>query len=85
MTRAAKEIVAFLVLVFALSTIPEIVSFHSTAGLGAATEPQAVGHAVTAVYFSCWVPFGLAALFMFRFIHLAMPSPAPRRPMRCAT
>ena len=44
----------------------------STAGLGAATEPQAVGHAVTAVYMSCWIPFGLAALFMFRFIHLTM-------------
>jgi predicted MFS family arabinose efflux permease len=45
----------------------------STAGLGGATEPQAVGHAVTAVYMSCWIPFGLAAIFMFRFIHLAMP------------
>ena len=48
----------------------------STAGLGTATEPGAVGHAVTAVYMSCWVPFGLAAVFMFRFIHLAMPSTA---------
>jgi len=45
----------------------------STAGLGAATEPQAVGHAVTAVYMFCWVPFGLAAVFMFRFIRLALP------------
>jgi predicted MFS family arabinose efflux permease len=45
----------------------------STAGLGAATEPSAVGHAVTAVYLFCWIPFGLAALFMFRFIRLALP------------
>jgi predicted MFS family arabinose efflux permease len=57
----------------------------STAGLGSANEPGAVGHAVTAVYMSCWVPFGLAALFMFRFIHLAMPSTATalaERPQR---
>ena len=45
----------------------------STAGLGAATEPQAVGHAVTMVYLFCWVPFGLAAVCMFRFIRLALP------------
>jgi MFS family permease len=45
----------------------------STAGLGAATEPQAVGHAVTAVYLFCWIPFGLAAVFMFRFIRLTLP------------
>jgi MFS family permease len=51
----------------------------STAGLGAATEPQAVGHAVTMVYLFCWVPFGLAAVFMFRFIGLALPRPAPVR------
>jgi MFS family permease len=49
----------------------------STAGLGAATEPQAVGHAVTMVYLFCWLPFGLAAVFMFRFIRLALPRPAP--------
>lgn len=48
----------------------------STAGLGTATEPQAVGHAVTAVYMFCWIPFGFAALFMFRFIRLALPPPA---------
>jgi predicted MFS family arabinose efflux permease len=48
----------------------------STAGLGAATEPQAVGHAVTTVYLFCWVPFGLAAIFMFRFIRYALPRPA---------
>jgi len=51
----------------------------STAGLGAATEPQAVGHAVTAVYLFCWAPFGLAAVFMFRFIRLALPRPESMR------
>jgi len=49
----------------------------STAGLGAATDPQAVGHAVTMVYLFCWVPFGPAAVFMFRFIRSALPRPAP--------
>ena len=52
----------------------------STAGLGAATEPAAVGNAVTAVYMFCWIPFGLTAVFMFRFIRLALPS----RPGRLA-
>jgi MFS family permease len=47
----------------------------STAGLGDATEPQAVGGAVTAVYLFCCLPFGLAALFMFRFVRLALPRP----------
>ena len=51
----------------------------STAGLGGATEPDAVGHAVTAVYTFCWIPFGLAALFMFRFVRLTEPDPAPVR------
>ncbi len=51
----------------------------STAGLGAATEPQAVGHAVSMVYLFCWVPFGLAAVFMFRFIRFALPRSAPAR------
>lgn len=45
----------------------------STAGLGAASEPVAVGHAVTAVYLFCWIPFGLAAVFTFRFVRLALP------------
>jgi MFS family permease len=49
----------------------------NTAGLGAATEPQAVGQAVTAVYLFCWIPFGLASVFMFRFIRVALPRPAP--------
>jgi MFS family permease len=51
----------------------------STAGLGGATEPDAVGHAVTAVNTFCWIPFGLAALFMFRFVRLTEPDPAPVR------
>jgi MFS family permease len=55
-----------------------------TAGLGAATEPQAVGHAVVAVYTFCWIPFGLAALFMIRFIRLTVPHPAPSRRSRAA-
>jgi len=49
----------------------------STAGLGAATEPQAAGHAVTMVYLFCWVPFGLAAVFMFRLS--ALPCRARRQ------
>jgi MFS family permease len=49
----------------------------TSAGLGDATEPQAVGHAVTAVFIVCWIPFGLAALFMLRFIRLALPRAAP--------
>ena len=49
----------------------------TTAGLGDATEPQAVGQAVTAVFMFCWIPFGLAALFVVRFIRLALPRSAP--------
>jgi MFS family permease len=45
----------------------------SMAGLGDATEPEAVGRAVTAVYLFCWVPFGLAAVFMLRFVQVALP------------
>jgi predicted MFS family arabinose efflux permease len=45
----------------------------TTAGLGDATEPQAVGQAVTAVFVFCWTPFGLAALFMLRFLRVALP------------
>ena len=45
----------------------------SMAGLGDATEPEAVGRAVTAVYLFCWVPFGLAAVFMLRFVRVALP------------
>ena len=45
------------------------------AGLGNATEPGAVGHAVTAVYMFCCIPFGLAALLMFRFVHITLGKP----------
>ena len=31
------------------------------------------------VYTFCWIPFGLAAVFMFRFIRLTVPDPAPAR------
>jgi MFS family permease len=45
------------------------------AGLGNAAEPTAVGHAVTAVYTFCCIPFGLAALLMFRFVRVAIDRP----------
>jgi MFS family permease len=45
------------------------------AGLGDATEPAAVGNAVTAVYIFCCIPFGLAALLMFRFVRLVLSKP----------
>jgi MFS family permease len=45
------------------------------AGLGAATEPAAVGHAVTAVFGFCCVPFALAALMMLRFARTALTKP----------
>jgi predicted MFS family arabinose efflux permease len=48
----------------------------NAAGLGDATEPEAVGHAVTAVYLFCWIPFGLAVVFMFRFLRVAVPRTA---------
>jgi MFS family permease len=47
----------------------------NAAGLGDATEPAAVGHAVTAVYLFCCIPFGLAALLMFRFVRVALGEP----------
>jgi MFS family permease len=46
------------------------------AGLGDATQPDAVGHAVTVVYVFCCVPMGLAALFMLRFLKIGLPRPA---------
>jgi MFS family permease len=46
------------------------------AGLGDATEPEAVGTAVTAVYMFCCIPFGLAALLMFRFVRITLGNPA---------
>jgi MFS family permease len=48
-----------------------------TAGLGNATEPEAVGHAVTTVYVFCCIPLALSALFMFRFLRIGVPKPAP--------
>jgi predicted MFS family arabinose efflux permease len=49
----------------------------NAAGLGDATEPDAVGHAITAVYLFCWIPFGLAAIFMLRFLRVAVRRTAP--------
>ena len=45
------------------------------AGLGGATEPGAVGNAVTAVYMFCCIPFGLAALLMLRFVRIVFGGP----------
>jgi hypothetical protein len=42
------------------------------AGLGDATEPGAVGNAVTAVYVFCCMPFAVAALLVFRFVRIAL-------------
>ena len=47
----------------------------NVAGLGEATEPGAVGNAITAVYMFCCIPFGLAALLMFRFVHIVFGRP----------
>ena len=49
----------------------------NAAGLGAAVDPAAVGHAVTAVYEFCCIPFGLAAVLMFRFVRLTLGSRDP--------
>jgi MFS family permease len=47
----------------------------NVAGLGDATEPGAVGNAVTTVYMFCCIPFGLAALLMFRFVRITVGQP----------
>src|SRR5438270_399598 len=47
----------------------------NVAGLGEATEPGAVGNAITAVYMFCCIPFGLAALLMFRFVRIVLSTP----------
>jgi predicted MFS family arabinose efflux permease len=47
------------------------------AGLGDASEPEAVGRAVTAVYLFCWIPFGLTAVFMIRFLRVTSPATVP--------
>jgi hypothetical protein len=46
-------------------------------GRGGNTDPTAVGHAVTAVYGFCCIPFGLAALLMLRFVHITIGRPEP--------
>jgi hypothetical protein len=43
--------------------------------LGNAAEPGAVGNAITAVYMLCCIPFGLAALLMFRIVHIVFGTP----------
>ena len=48
----------------------------NAAGLGDATEPQAVGQAVSAVYLFCLIPFALAALFTWRFTGITLPKAA---------
>ena len=49
----------------------------NTAGLGDATDPAAVGHAVSIVYACCCIPFGVAALCVLRFIRIAVPRERP--------
>jgi MFS family permease len=49
----------------------------NAAGLGAAIDPAAVGHAVVAVYEFCCIPFGLAALLMFRFVRITLGRAEP--------
>jgi MFS family permease len=49
----------------------------NTAGLGNATDPAAVGHAVSIVYACCCIPFGVAALCVLRFIRIAVPRERP--------
>jgi MFS family permease len=47
------------------------------AGLGDATDPAAVGHAVQIVYACCCVPFAIAAMCVLRFIRIAVPRVRP--------
>ncbi|HEY3918986.1 MAG TPA: MFS transporter [Stellaceae bacterium] len=49
----------------------------NAAGLGDATDPGAVGHAVSTVYTCCCLPFGFAVLCALRFIRIAMPRTSP--------
>jgi len=49
----------------------------TTAGLGDANQQEAVGHAVTAVYLFCWIPLGLNAVLMIRFLRVTLPRPSP--------
>jgi len=48
----------------------------NAAGLGDATEPVAVGEAVSTVYLFCLIPFALAALFTWRFTGITLARPA---------
>jgi predicted MFS family arabinose efflux permease len=45
----------------------------NAAGLGDATDPVAVGHAVSIVYACCCVPFAVAAFCVLRFVRIAIP------------
>jgi predicted MFS family arabinose efflux permease len=49
----------------------------NAAGLGDATDPVAVGHAVSIVYACCCVPFAVAAMCVLRFIRIAVPRERP--------
>jgi hypothetical protein len=42
---------------------------------GDATEPEAVGYAITAVYMFCCIPFALAELLMFCFVRITFGKP----------
>jgi predicted MFS family arabinose efflux permease len=48
----------------------------NVAGLGDATEPVAVGEAVSTVYLFCLIPVALAALFTWRFTGITLARPA---------
>jgi MFS family permease len=48
----------------------------NAAGLGNATDPVAVAHAISIVYTCCCLPFGVAVLCALRFIRIAMPREA---------
>jgi MFS family permease len=49
----------------------------TTTGLGDANQQEAVGHAVSAVYLFCWIPFGLNAVLMIRFLRVTLPRLSP--------
>jgi len=44
-------------------------------GLGDATNPEAVGQAVSAVYDFCLIPFALNTIFVWRFMRVVLPRP----------
>jgi predicted MFS family arabinose efflux permease len=43
------------------------------AGLGDATDPDAVGQAVSAVYYFCLIPFAINTIFVLRFMRIVVP------------